>query len=376
VADKIRFPELEVSLEPGRMPSRPIPDLRRIEPRRVCLIKPSSLGDVVHATPALAALRLRWPDAHLAWVVNSGLAPLVDGVESLDEVIPFDRARAGRGPLGWLEAGSFMAGLARRRFDLAIDLQGLLRSAVMTVATRAPLRVGLADAREGAAHAYTHAVQPEPAHRHAVDRMLDVARAFGCEISEPRFEIATNEADLRWAERALRDVPHPRLALNVGARWLTKRWPPENFAAIARRAVLEFGAGLVAVGAAADKRLVERLIHHLGGVPIVNLCGRTSLTQLASSARHCAVFVSNDSGPLHLAAAAGCRVVGVYTCTSPLKTGPYGSKARAVESRIWCAASCLKTCDRMECMAELTPEHVWPAVREQLEAAALKPSAA
>jgi ADP-heptose:LPS heptosyltransferase len=269
-----------------------------------------------------------------------------------------------------------MAGLARRRFDLAIDLQGLLRSAIMTVATRAPLRVGLADAREGAVHAYTHTVGPEPAHRHAVDRMLDVARAFGCEVSEPRFEIATNEADLRWAERALRDVPHPRLALNVGARWLTKRWPPENFAAIARRAVLEFGAGLVAVGAAADKPLVERLIHHLGGMPIVNLCGRTSLTQLASIARHCAVFVSNDSGPLHLAAAVGCRVLGVYTCTSPLKTGPYGARARAVESRIWCAASCLKTCERMECMAELAPEHVWPAVRDQLEAAGLKPSAA
>jgi lipopolysaccharide heptosyltransferase I len=364
-------------MERGGMTSSRSVDLRRLTPRRVCIIKPSSLGDVVHATPVLSALRERWPDAHIAWVANRGLAPLLEGLAGLDEVIPFDRVAAGRSPIGWLGAVRFMAGLAQRRLDLAIDLQGLLRSALMTAATRARVRVGLADAREGAVHAYTHVIAPEPAHVHAVDRMLDIARAFGCEISDPRFEIATRGDDIEWARRILSDVPSPRLVVNVGARWVTKRWPPEQFAAVASRAVAERGAGIVAVGASEDAPLVAALVAQIEGAAVLDLCGRTGLRQLATVARACEVFLSNDSGPLHLAAAVGTRVVGVYTCTSPRRTGPYGRRASVVKSGIWCAGSCLKTCDRMDCMRELTAEVVWPVVRAQLDAAAaVTPTAA
>src|SRR5262245_8378798 len=101
-------------------------DLARLEPSRVCLIKPSSLVDVVHALPALSSLRRRWPKAHIAWVVNRGLRGIVDGHPELDEVIPFDRAAMRLSPRGLAAVGSFMAGLRRQRFDLVIDLQGLL----------------------------------------------------------------------------------------------------------------------------------------------------------------------------------------------------------------------------------------------------------
>ncbi len=118
-------------------------------------------------------------------------------------------------------------------------------------------------------------------------------------------------------------MPSPRIVLNVGARWETKRWPPEHFAAIGRRAVQEFGAGLIAVGSAGDRPLVDQLVRALGPVPILDLCGRTSLLELAALAAESDLVISNDTGPLHLAAAAGARVVGIYTCTSP------GSPARS-----------------------------------------------
>jgi heptosyltransferase I len=349
-----------------------LPDLR---PERVCLIKPSSLGDIVHALPVLSALRTLWPRAHLAWVVNRRLRGLLDGHPALDEVIPFDRARAGARPGGIAAAARFLVGLRRRRFDLAIDLQGLLRSGVMAAASGAAVRVGRADAREGAAHFYTHPVPALPGEgAHAVDRLLAIARAFGADVARPRFDLAISDDDRRWAGEALTGVATPRLVLNPGASWETKRWPPEHFAEVARRAAEGWGAGLVAVGAAEDRPLIDRLRDRLGPLPLRDLCGATTLPRLAAVAAESDVFLSNDTGPLHLAAATGARVVGVYTCTSPRLTGPYGPDAIAVQTGVWCAARCVRRCGRLECMAELTPDRVWSAVRAQL--AALVPATA
>ncbi len=342
--------------------------LRGLRPERVCILKPSSLGDIVHALPVLSALRARWPDAHLAWVVNRGLRGLLDGHPDLDEVIPFDRASVKFGLAGARSVGGFLRDLRRRRFDVAIDLQGLLRSGIMTWATGARYKVGLASAREGSARFYNIRVDTPDPEEHAVDRLLRVATALGADATHPRFRAAIGPDDARWAATILQGVPRPRLALNVGARWLTKRWPPAQFAAVARRAVAERGAGLVLVGAPEDRPLVDELLGHLGSIPALDLCGRTSLPKLAAIASEVDVFLSNDTGPLHLAAAAGPRVVGVYTCTSPGRTGPYGPRAIAVRSCVHCAPSYRKTCPDLICMTELTPERVWRAVARSLPA--------
>src|SRR5690606_28270331 len=102
------------------------------------------------------------------------------------------------------------------------------------------------------------------------------------------------------------------------------------------------------------------------GVPVRDLTGRTSLMGLAAVAAGSDLFLSNDTGPLHVAGAAGARVVAVFTCTDPAKTGPYGPDASVVRTGVWCAASCLRTCERMECMTELSPDRVWPVVARTL----------
>jgi heptosyltransferase-1 len=236
----------------------------------------------------------------------------------------------------------------------------------MTVATCAGLRVGMADAREGAGWCYTHRVNASRLTMHAVDRIGQVALALGVTDFEPSFLIPLAEEDHRWAREALAAVPRPRLLLNLGARWLTKRWPPEHFAEVARRAVREFGAGLVAVGSTGDRPLSEALRQHLGTFPLLDLSGQTTLLQLAALARESELFVSNDTGPLHLAAAAGAAVVGIFTCTDSRLTGPYSPRAATVQSCVWCAPSFLKACNRLECLAELTPDRVWPVVRKGL----------
>ena len=341
-------------------------EVRRLEPHTICIIKPSSLGDVVHSLPILPVLRNLFPLSQITWVVNHAFRSLLEGHPDIDRVIAFERGGSGITARGVATTGWLCRQLLRERYDLTIDLQGLLRSGLMTASTRAKVRVGMADAREGAGWFYTHRVDAPRKELHAVDRVMQVAQALGADVSSPSFLVPIRESDVSWAERTLAAVPRPRLVLNLGARWLTKRWPPEHFAEVARRAVGEFGAGLVAVGSSADRTLAEELRRHLGPLGLLDLSGKTSLLQLAAVARQADLFLSNDTGPLHLAAAAGARVVGIYTCTEPRLTGPYGPHATSVRSCVWCAPSFRKTCKRLDCLTELSPDRVWPAVRRSL----------
>src|SRR5579885_1524798 len=157
------------------------PALSAFNAERIALVKPSALGDIIHCLPVLTALRRRYPKAHITWVVNQVYAPLLQGHRDLNEVLPFDRRASRRGlrvaARSWL---GFLRELRRRRFDLAIDLQGLSRSAVMMVATGAKRRVGLSTAREGATWTYTDVVPVADFNAiHAVDRCWRIAEAFG-----------------------------------------------------------------------------------------------------------------------------------------------------------------------------------------------------
>src|SRR4051794_20719150 len=189
------------------MPARRAPDpvLTGLRPTKVCLVKPSALGDVTNAFPTLSALRSLWPGAEIVWVINEALRGLVDGHPEIDRVIPFARAA---GPAAFVR---LLDALRRERFDLAVDLQGLLRSGLMTAATLAPVRVGLADAREGGAWFYSHRVAPPGSinEARAVDRMLAVASAFGADVSKPSGRVAVGSDDRAWAEDALSSVQRP-----------------------------------------------------------------------------------------------------------------------------------------------------------------------
>jgi heptosyltransferase-1 len=343
--------------------------LAGIEPARVCIIKPSSLGDVVHALPILSALRGVWPSAHLTWVVHAPFREVLSGHPDLDELIVYDRKGRGIDRRGIGGMAGVLGKLGRGQYDLTIDLQGLLRSALMAAATRAKVRVGMADAREGARWFYTHRVDAPRLGLHAVERVLRVAAALGADVSEPCFNVPIAEKDRSWARDVLAAVPRPRVILNLGARWLTKRWPPEHYAEIGRRAVSKFGGGLIAVGAAEDRPLVDALARHIAPLRVLDLCGQTRLPQLAALSLESELMISNDTGPLHLAAAAGARVLGIYTCTSPRLTGPFGPLATTVQSCIWCAPSFLKNCNRLDCMTQLSPDHIWPAANDQIELA-------
>lgn len=329
------------------------------EPRRIALIKPSALGDIVHSLPVLSALRQRFPNAHIAWIVNRLYEPLLRGHPHLDAVVSFDRGAARDGFLaGMLAFSRFLRLLQRQQFDLALDLQGLLRTGLMTFACHARASIGLASAREGATFFYTHRLDDKQPGEHAVDRYWRVAEALGAGNAEKQFllPIAADAAD--WARSLLQEKPRPWLAVGVGARWITKRWPPEHFAALTQRALDKFGGTAIFVGAPDERELTERAAARISG-QVVNVAGKTTLPQLAALLAEVDLMIANDTGPLHLAVALGRPVVAPYTCTQVVRTGPYGQAGRGVETTIWCRGSYLKKCPRLECMPELTPDRLW-----------------
>ncbi len=340
--------------------------LERVEAQRIAIIKPSALGDIVHSLPVLSALRTRFPHARITWVVNRSFEPLLSGHPDLTETLPFDRG-ALKGIPGIRTAFSFASELRRRRFDLVIDIQGLLRSGVMTLLTGATRRVGFATAREGARHAYTHKLKCPPRDgAHAVDRMWRVAEAFGVGHLPKRFRVPLQQDAVETARRDLAALPRPLVAVAVGAKWVTKRWPPPHFAELLRRAHGAFGGSAVFVGARDDTRASQEVIAGLPG-PSLDLTGQTSLPQLAAVLSLADVMLANDTGPLHLAAALGRACVAPYLCTKVALHGPYTLAAGCVETSVPCAGSYLKRCGNMICMSELTPDRLWPKFAEALD---------
>jgi heptosyltransferase-1 len=330
---------------------------------RIALIKPSALGDIIHSLPVLTALRRRYPRAHITWVVNRGYAPLLQGHRDLDEILPFDRGASRR---GWRAAArswmDFLRELRQRRFDLAIDLQGLFRTAVMMTATRAERRVGLSTAREGATWSYTDVIPVADFNSlHAVERCWRVAEALGIGDTTKEFHIPIPDAARNWAETVTNGYPRPWLMLGPGARWKTKRWPPEHFAALAHRVWDKFGGTVFLVGGDEERTAASKVRHLLSG-PSRDLTGQTTLPHLAALLERADAMLANDTGPLHLAAALGRPVVAPYTCTTVRRSGPYGAESGAVETSVRCGGSYVKRCSRRVCMAELTPDRLWPSL--------------
>ena len=338
--------------------------LANLRPRRIALLKPSALGDIVHSLPVLCALKTLYPASAIDWIVNASFEPLIAGHPDLRATVSFQRGTFRKGPWPSLRYATQFAGrLRKNRYDLVVDLQGLLRTGIMAAATGAPVRIGFTNAREGSRHFYTHRVEvPDAESIHAVDRYWRIIEALGGGHLAKRFHVPIQPSELRDLDQEFAGCPRPWIAIALGSKWLTKRWPPASFAALANRACAEFGGTSFLVGAAEDAALALESQRFAEGA-CVDLTGRTPLPKLAALLSRCDAVLANDTGPLHLAAALGTPCVAPYTCTTIAKHGPYGIGHTGVETTVACAGSYLRNCPNdMICMGELTPEKLWPAL--------------
>jgi len=284
------------------------------QPDSILVIKPSSLGDVVHTLPAVALVKRHWPRARLSWLINSEWAPLLESNPDVDEVIEFPR-RQFRGVQGALRIAPWARTLRERtRADLVLDFQGLLRSALIAKVCRGERGrvVGLSDAREGARFVYDK-IADVSGKQHAVDRYLTLVEALG--VSVPSAEPLSWPLPTGTVPSAA-VLPERFLLLHPFSRGAGK--------SLSDSGVTRFCAALaptpvVLVGA------TERRAPALENV--VDLLNRTTLHELIFALRRASFVVSVDSGPMHIASALGRQLVAIHTWSDPEKVGPYSRDA-------------------------------------------------
>lgn len=344
---------------------------------RILIVKLSSIGDVVHAMPAAAALRRAFPDAHMTWAVERVAAPLLVGSPMLDDVVVLDTRRwrrTLRSAATWRAAAASVRAL-RRRFDLAFDFQGLLKSAAIMRLSGAAVRIGFATdvLREPASRfAYTRQVAVAAA-EHVIRKNLRLAAAGGAAAPE-RYEFPFPPLDEPAAAvaRRLESLGAERFViLNPGGGWVTKLWPAERFAALADIVWDRFGLASVVTCGPGEEALAQAITSgaRTGRAAYVP----TTLLEFVALARRARLFVGGDTGPLHLAAAAGAPIVGVYGPTEPERNGPFAPQDRTVGRDIPCRVNChRRTCNQHICM-EIPVESVAQAVALRLSQAAQTP---
>jgi len=329
---------------------------------RIFLIKPSSLGDIVHTLPVVAALKSRWPAVHLTWLVKRQWADLIHRFDGVDRIWPVDSTVG-----GWLGQ---VGALRRERFDLVIDLQGLFRSGALAWLSGGPMRIGFANGREGSPWFYTHRVTVPSVEMHAVDRYLLVAAALGASSQDrPQFRFKDLGGDMAaikdLSQRKGWSLEQPWVAMNVSARWPTKRWPLSSFAAVLDRMHQKCLGPVVVIGSADEQREVDQL-RSMTTSPFVDLTGAVSLRLLPAFLSRAAVFITNDSGPMHVAAAVGTPVVALFGPTSERRTGPYGQGHTVLTQELACRPCLSRTChnaDHLACLTLIDPDRVVSAVQ-------------
>lgn len=336
-------------------------------PRRLLLVKPSSFGDIVNALPALSALRHGWPETAIDWIVKPQWAPLLKNHPMLREVLPF--------PGDLREWRRTIGELRRRSYDMVIDLQGLFRTGFLSVVSGSRSRAGFAEGREGSRWLYTRAVPTSGAAVHVVERNLEVIRALGIPTDGVRdFTLAQDPEAEQWVERlwAKEQIRADEIVCFVhpGTRRETKRWPAERFAALLDRLTATPSYRVVLIGGEEERNQFGRGGSEARARPI-DLTGRTTLPQLVALTRRATVLVTNDSGPMHLAAALGILVVALFGPTDLRRVGPYGSGHIVLRKDVDCSRCSRHRCVKdSQCMKAIQADEVYAAVTGQLQRSA------
>ncbi len=322
------------------------------QPGAILIIKLSSLGDLFHALPAVHSLKAGL-GVEIDWVVQREYVDLVRCFDDVRNVIPFDR-RGRRSPV------AFMKALRAEHYDLAIDMQGLLKSAVITRLARAGRRIGPSFHRECAWLFYHAVAGKRDKDRHAVDENLDPVRHLGLDPDPAVFPVSFPSVAL--------STTGPHVAIVPTSRWITKDWTPAGFASAGRYLREERGATIYLMGGPGDEPRCADIDRMMGG-GAVNLAGKTSLVEMGSYLDAMDLLIANDSGPVHMAAAVGTPSLVLFGPTCPIRTGPYGDAHRVVQSDpLECRPCFMSDCPprHHRCMSDITADKVSAAALEML----------
>ena len=339
----------------------------------ILIVKLSAIGDVIHTLPSLAALRKRYPDAHITWAIEEDSADIIAGHPCLDRAVVSRRKRwlknllalrDVRNTIG--EIRSFVATLRDRRYDLVVDFHGLLKSSMVVALSGGRRRLGY-DSMQELSGLFLNDKVYEDMEKHAVDRYLDLPRYLGADTDIPEFHIHIEEENRRRVKHLLGEngisANDTFVSVNPVALWDTKMWEDGKFAQLCDRIVGELNLKVVFTGGL-DRETVEH-IRSLMHLPSADLAGETTLRDLAYLYELSALVVTTDSGPMHVAAAVGTPTAALFGPTDPARTGPYGAGHTVVRKGLPCSPCFLKRCETRRCMEEISVDEVFQTVQKK-----------
>ena len=331
-------------------------------PQRILVILLGAIGDVTRALPLLARLRRAYPQAHIAWAVEPAAAALLDYHPALDEILLYQRSRGSQTFLPFLRT------VRNHHFDLVLDLQRHLKSGLVSLWSRAPVRLGFhrSNTKEGNWLFNTHTIEAVPDFSLKLAQYLKFADALGLPDDGVRFDLRLRPQEEQQVETLLAGTIRPFAVFFLGSRWPSRFWFPQATAEVARVLQQEYGMGIVLVGGPSEVAFAQQVSEAMG-TAVTNLSGKTSLRNLIGVFSRARFALGPDSGPMHIAAATDIPVISLWGATSPLRSAPWGSKAFVIRGEAACSPCYVRRCPiGRACMRRITPGQVLEVVQKIL----------
>lgn len=353
-----------------------------LDNKKVLIVKPSSMGDVIHAIPVAHAIKRVYPGSKIGWVIQSGLESLLSGDSALDEIIMIDipsTSNPGAPKKAYLDAAvaTFrQLGRLRQKFkssgyDIVIDLHASFRSGLISLTCPKSVRYGLADAKELNTFFQSELICLDSSKPHAVDKNLACLSVFGIESSPEDFLLrlpddVTQEAGRFWDNLAPKDG-NPVIYANPCARWITKMWNINAWNRLTAMMIDELNATVLFGGGQGDVNYINEIFEGLSKSKMEsarNIAGKLTPVVSAAVMARCRAYVGVDSGPMHMAAFLGLPIVAIFGPTDPRKVGPYSKLSTVIRNTNLDCLSCRKSsCTNLRCMDEIGPEAVFQALK-------------
>jgi lipopolysaccharide heptosyltransferase I len=330
---------------------------------KILLIRLGALGDIVHAVPAAAAIRRAFPQASIDWLVGVRQREMLDLVPVVDRRISISTSSAG-------SLWSVVGDLRRARYDVALDLQGLLKSAVLARLSGASRVIGFpADLLRERAARFFYTETAGDATPHVIDKNLSILKAVGIRMPEIEFPLEDRNPAIAIEARRCLGIPDgaPFAVINPAAAWPNKRWPPVYFAEVARGLAKRHGLRSLVLWGPGEEQLARTVVAAAEGAAAVS--PRTGLADLVSLSKAAALMISGDTGPMQIAAASGTPLIGIFGPTDPQRNGPWDEDDVVVSRYRACTCHYQREC-RISgwCLLDITPREVLNLAERRLRA--------
>lgn len=334
--------------------------------KRILIFNVNWLGDVLFSTAAIRNIRRNFPGGYIACIIPSRCYPVLKGNPNLDEIIIFDEKDRHKSVFKQLD---FVRQLKEKNFDIVFLLHRSFSRALICRLAGIKRRIGYSTRKR--AFLLTDKIPiPKKDAMHRIDFYLNIIEKAGFKVEDRYAEFFISEEDVKFVDDFLNkqgivkgDLP---VVINPGGNWLPKRWPREYWAGLADRLITQLGAKVIITGSHNDLSLAEHIKERMKESPLI-ACGAFNIKQLGALAKKASIFITADTGPLHIANAVGAKnIIAIFGPTSPLITGPYPLKnVMLLQKDVGCKIPCYEVhCKDNRCMKAITPDNVITEVRK------------